>query len=101
MLDATRESVAGIAPILDQTRETIAGLDPVESAAAVTLKDADGLVKDPDISASLRNVSQGTADLAATAKDVREEVHAVTHPKPLVQVINWLIKIGSAFGGFF
>ena len=101
VLEATRESVAGIAPILNQTRETIAGLDPVESAAAVMLKDGDALVKDPDISSSLRNVSQGTAELAATAKDVREEVHAMTHPKPLVTVINWLIRIGGALGGFF
>lgn len=101
VLDATRESVAGIAPILNQTRETIAGLEPVESAAAVMLKDGDALVKDPDISASLTNVRKGTAELAATSKDVREEVHAMTHPKPLVTAINWLLKIGGALGGWF
>jgi len=99
LLDTTRESVAGIAPMLGQAREAIAGLEPAERALTVTLADADSLAKDPDISAALSNVRQGTAELAATSKDVREEVHAMTHPKPLVTVINWLIKIGGAFGG--
>ena len=101
VLDSTRETLAGVAPILNQTRETIAGLEPVESAAAATITDADTLVKSPDIASTLHSVSQGTAELAATAKDVREEVHAVTHPKPIVSVINWILKIGGSLGGYF
>ena len=101
LLNAARGPVDGISLTLDQTRIALAGLTPVEEAATFTIQDTDTLVKSPDISASLHNVSQGTAELAATAKDVREEVHAVTHPKPLVSVINWLLKIGAAVGGHF
>lgn len=100
VLAATQESVKGIAPILEQTRTTLVGLEPVESAAAKTLNDADSLVKDPDISASLRNVNDGTAQIAATAKDVREEVHAITHPKPAAQIIGWVLKISQVAGSW-
>lgn len=100
VLDATRTTVADIAPILQQTHETLVGLQPLEVGAAQTLADADTLVKDPDIAASLRNVNEGTAQIAATAKDVREEVHAITHPKPLTQIIDWVLKIGQAAGSW-
>lgn len=101
VLDETRKSVAGLQPILDETRKSIAGLQPIEADASHLFIDADALVNSPDIPATFKNVNEGTAEIAATAKDVREEVHAITHPTPLGRIIGWAMKAGEMAGTWF
>jgi hypothetical protein len=72
-------------------------------------------VRDPHIAASLQNIEISTQQLAVTsresaaamgsvqamAKDGQDEVHKLTHPKPLDQIADWTLKVVHAIGGFF
>lgn len=98
LLDNAGTDLDDIRLLLDEARKSVAGLQPVEVAATQTLTDADALVKSPDIPQTLKNVNEGTAEIAATAKDVREEVHAITHPEPLDRIIGWVLKAGQVAG---
>jgi hypothetical protein len=69
-LDAT---VRAVQPVLAQAQASIVKLETVEA-------DLDAQVKDPAIAASLHNIDGTTAAMEASAQDVQQEVHAITHP---------------------
>jgi hypothetical protein len=79
-LDTT---VRDVQPVLQQTQVSMAKLDPL-------IDDLDRQVNDPAIASSLHNIDGTTASMEASAKDVQQEVHAITHP-------GWVKRVWSGF----
>jgi conjugal transfer/entry exclusion protein len=108
-------ATADLHPLLTETEARTRALAPIEQSAVQLVADADTTVKDPHIAASLDNLQASTADLAVTAKessatmasvqamakDGQDEVYKLTHPKPLVTIADWTLKVLHAIGGFF
>lgn len=100
----TQASVA----VLDTTRETIGHVDLVLGQADVDLanlevaeKDLDKVINSPDIVGTLHNINETTASGSRTMSDIETEVHKITHPKPVIVVINWTLKVAHAVGAWF
>jgi hypothetical protein len=72
-LDGVDAAVRSMQPAIEQARSSIAELQTVE----VHL---DAEVSDPAIASSLHHIDGTTAAMEASAKDVQQEVHAMTHP---------------------
>lgn len=101
--------------VLDQTTKTIATLDPVTRQAAADLaqlqlneQHLDAFVTNPELTATVHDVHHITTsasvamdDVQGTTHDIREDVHSITHPKPIVTVANWTLKVVHVFVGFF
>lgn len=73
-----------------------------------TIQHTDATWNDPQIKQILANINGGTAHLAATsahleatAKDVREEVHKITHPRVVTRVATWTLRVIHAIGSWF
>jgi len=102
-------------PLLTETTARTHDLAAVEASANKLIVDADVTVRDPHIAASLKNIEASTAQLAvasresaatmgsvqAMAADGQEEVHKMTHPKPVAEIAAWTLKVVHALGGFF
>lgn len=86
-LDAT---VRSMQPAIEQATSSIAELQIVE-------KDLDRQVNDPAIAASLQHIDGTTASMEASAKDVQQEVHAITHPTWVHRVWNGLLDVAHVF----
>lgn len=86
-LDAT---VRDVQPVLQQAQTSIAKLDPL-------IGDLDRQVNDPAIASSLHNIDGTTASMEASAKDVQQEVHALTHPTWVHRVWNGLLDVAHVF----
>jgi hypothetical protein len=108
-------ATADLHPLLEETTARTRALKPLEENAAELVKDLDVTARDPHIAASLVNLEELAAQLAVTgresaaamgsvqamAKDGQDEVHKMTHPKPLVTIADWTLKAVHALGGFF
>ena len=115
ILANVQTATAGIPPLLQETTARAAALAPVEDNAAALERDFDAQIRDPKIADALANIDAATAQLAITgresaatmgsvqamAADGQEEVHKMTHPKPLVSIADWTLKAVHALGGFF
>lgn len=115
ILASVQTATADLDPLLVETTARTRALGPIEGSAAQLVADADVTVRDPRIGASLGNLETSTAQLAvasresaatmgsvqAMAADGQEEVHKLTHPKPLVTIADWTLKAVHALGGFF
>jgi hypothetical protein len=98
----------------------IADLKPIEVGAAKAVVDADQLIANPLIPDSIANLDQTSVQLVVAAKqgvaiegdvkattgsvkaiaaDGQAEVHSLTHPKPLVSIADWTLKVVHAFAG--
>jgi hypothetical protein len=86
-LDTT---VRDVQPVLQQAQVSIAKLDPL-------ISDLDRQVNDPAIADSLHNIDGTTASMEASAKDVQQEVHAITHPTWVHRVWNGLLDVAHVF----
>jgi hypothetical protein len=108
-------ATADLHPLLAEVTARTHALEPIETNAAGLLADASRTVADPHIAASLVNIDAATASLAVTssesaatmgsvkaiAADGQAEVHSMLHPKPLVSIANWTLKVVHAMGGWF
>ena len=91
VLKTTNDQVAKLGPVLDSAKINLDTLN-------TTQKDLDALAKNPDIAKSVHNVATGTEALSGAAQDIQHEVHTIVYPKPIVNVVNWGIKIGNLIG---
>lgn len=115
VLANVRQATADLHPLLTEATERTRGLAPIEANAASLIADADRTARDPHIAASLANLEASSAELAAAskdgaaamssvaamAKDGQDTVHDMTHPKPLVKIADWALKVSAAVSGFF
>lgn len=115
ILGNVQRATADVDPLLIETRARIAGLEPVEKGTSDLFVGLNEMVRDPRIGASVGNVEAATVELAAAgregnaamgsvqamAKDGEDEVHRLTHPRPLVSVADWTLKVVHAIGGWF
>jgi hypothetical protein len=93
------------------TAESVASLKELQRSIVLlgeTAQHTDQTINGPEIKATLKNVQEGTAQLAITSahiegatKDVQEQVHSITHPRVLTKAANWTLKIIHAVGGWF
>jgi hypothetical protein len=93
----------------------VQALAEIETNTAKFVADADGVVEDPHIAASLANLDASSAQLVivsqevaatgasvqAIAKDGEETVHDLVHPKPLAVIADWTLKVVGAVRNFF
>lgn len=86
-LDTT---VRDVQPVLQQAQVSIAKLDPL-------IMDLDRQVNDPAIAASLHNIDGTTASMEASAKDVQQEVHAITHPGWVKRCWGFVLDVAHVF----
>lgn len=93
VLKDTDRSIARIAPTVDEASKVL-------GATQHTVTDIDSLVTSRDVTGTLHNLNTGTATIDATLTDVQHEVHGLIYPKPVVEIINWSIKIGNAVGSW-
>lgn len=115
ILANVQTATADLHPLLQETTARTAALAPLEQSAAQLVADAGVTVRDPHIAASLGNLEVASAELVvmgregtatgasvqAMAKDGQDEVHRLTHPRPLVSIADWTLKVVHAVGGFF
>jgi uncharacterized protein YoxC len=115
ILGNVQTATADLHPLLEETTARTHDLAPLEANAAQLVADADVTVRDPHIAASLTNLEASSAQLAVTgresaaamgsvqaiAADVQHQVHAITHPRPLVEIANWTVKAAQVVGAFF
>lgn len=92
---------------LKAATEEIRNLRSVEDDAAKAIQDMDAVVADPQIKASLLNISKATDQtavtmqhVAETSKDVQQEVHSITHPSAITKTFTWILKVGGAVGNW-
>jgi len=110
-----QQATADLHPLLIEATERTHDLAPIEDNAARLIGDVDVTARDPHIAASLVNLEASSAELAvaskdgaatmasvkAIAKDGQDTVHDLTHPKPLVKIADWTIKLSAAVSNFF
>jgi hypothetical protein len=115
ILGNVQTATADLHPLLEETTARTKALAPIEVYAAQLLADVDVSARDPRIGVSLGNLEISSRELAVTAKettaamgsvqamakDGQDEVHKLTHPRPLVTIANWTLKVVHALGGFF
>jgi hypothetical protein len=86
-LDAT---VRQVQPVLAQAQASIGELQTVET-------DLDRQVNDPAIAASLHHLDATTASVEASALDVQQEVHAITHPGWVKRCWGLVLDVAHVF----
>jgi hypothetical protein len=115
ILGNVQRATADLDPLLNETTARVHGLQKVEDGSADLFVHVNGMMADPRIWATLGNVEASTAQLAiasreaaatgasvqAMAADGQQEVHTLLHPKPLVSIADWTLKVVHAVGGFF
>lgn len=89
VLKTTNETIGHVDLVLGQANNNLAQLE-------ITEKHLDDIVENQDAVIALQNISSATGHFDATLADVQEEVHSITHPKPIVSVINWVLKVAHA-----
>jgi hypothetical protein len=100
----TRSAVGSIQPVAVTTEATIRALQaPIAQAntdlAALqpVIAHTDALVSDPALTATISNVESTTGHLDATAADVQQEVHSLTHPTWLHKLWGGLLDVAHIF----
>lgn len=100
----TRSAVGSIQPVAVTTEATIRALQaPIAQAntdlAALqpVIAHTDALVSNPDLGATISNVASTTGHLDATAADVQQEVHSLTHPTWLHRLWGGLLDVAHVF----
>jgi hypothetical protein len=93
------------------TAESVASLKELQRSIVLlgeTAQHTDQTINGPEIKATLKNVQEGTAQLAQSSahiegatKDIQEQVHSITHPKALTKVATWTLRIVHAVGSWF
>jgi hypothetical protein len=93
------------------TAESVASLKELQRSIVLlgeTAQHTDQTINGPEIKATLKNVQEGTAQLAITSahiegatKDVQEQVHKITHPKILNSIATWTLRVVHAVGAWF
>ena len=122
VLGNIQTATADMDPLVRSATARVDGLAPLEADAADVLAGATGVTRgvgqlaaDPRIPEAIGNLDAATAQLAVTSResaetmasvkamaaDGQEEVHHLTHPRPLVSIANWTLKVVHAIGGFF
>jgi hypothetical protein len=110
-----RTATADLHPLLVETTARTAAIADVEKGANKLIDDTDQAMLDPHIAATLANLDASSASLAvagsesaktmgsvqAMAADGQAEVHSLTHPRPIVTIADWTLKVIHALGGFF
>jgi hypothetical protein len=91
--------------------ESVASLKELQRSIVLlgeTAQHTDQTINGPEIKATLKNVQEGTAQLAITAahiegatKDVQEQVHSITHPKIATKIATWTLRVVHAVGSWF
>jgi hypothetical protein len=89
-LEGVDATVRGLGPVLVQTKASIAALQPLEA-------DLDARVNDPAIVSTLHHIDGTTAAMEASAKDVQQEVHAITHPGWARRCWGWALDVAHVF----
>lgn len=109
------DTVTASTKLVNAATDRVNALAPIETRATTLVGDIDKKVNDPAITASLANLQTTSANAAITsqetaatmksvqaiAKDGQDEVHSILHPKPLVSIANWTLKVVHALGGWF
>jgi hypothetical protein len=90
VLTTTDATVRGLQPVMEQARASLVQLQTVEA-------DLDARVNDPAIAQSLQHIDATTASLEASAKDVQQEVHAMTHPTWVRRVWHGALDVAHVF----
>ena len=100
----TRTAVGSIQPVAVTTEATIRALQaPISQANAdlaalqPVIAHTDALVSNPDLSTTIANVASTTGHLDATAADVQQEVHSITHPTWLHRIWGGLLDVAHVF----
>lgn len=101
---SAQSAVDGIRPVetaatesLQQATVTIHALQTTANALGPVIAHTDALVSDPAITATLANVQGTTGHLDATAADVQQEVHSLTHPTWLHKLWGGLLDVAHVF----
>jgi hypothetical protein len=91
--------------------ESVASLKELQRSIVLlgeTAQHTDQTINGPEIKATLKNVQEGTAQLAKTSahiegatKDVQEQVHKITHPKFITKIATWTLRVVHAVGSWF
>jgi uncharacterized protein YoxC len=94
VLKTTDTTISHVDVVLGQANNDLAQLE-------VTEKHLDALIQSPDITQTLKNVDATTASTARTMNDIEDEVHTITHPRLIVSIANWTLKVVHSVGGMF
>lgn len=90
VLATTDTTVRQLQPVMQQAQLSLVRLQAVET-------DLDRQVNDPAIARSLKHIDGTTASLEASAKDVQQEVHAITHPTWVHRVWRGVLDVARVF----
>lgn len=115
ILGNVQTATADLDPLLQETTARTKALAPIEVSATDLFVAANKMVSDPQIPDAIANLDRSSAELEVTSResadtmasvrsmaaDGQEEVHKLTHPKPLVTIADWTLKVVHAIGGFF
>jgi hypothetical protein len=103
VMGATRATVASIQPVADaatiaiqSTEGPISQLNADLSSLQPVIAHTDALISDPALSATISHVASTTGHLDATAADVQQEVHSLTHPTWAHKIFSWTLAVAHA-----
>lgn len=89
-LQATQHTVQALQAPIAQANATLAALQPV-------IAHTDALVSDPHIASTIANTDSTVGHLNATAGDLQQEVHALTHPTWLHKLWGGILDVAHVF----
>lgn len=94
---ASAEERAALPALTAGAQDAIEGLNREMAALQSVTVHADALVSDPNIPATIAHVESTTGHLDATAGDVQQEVHSLTHPTLLHKIWGGLLDVAHVF----
>lgn len=111
VMTSTQATVAALQAPIEQSNRTltsandtvrllqapIAQLDADLAALQPVIAHTDALVSNPALSTTISNVASTTGHMDATAADVQQEVHSLTHPTWLHKLWGGLLDVAHVF----
>lgn len=94
---ASAEERAALPGLTLGVEDAIGNLNDEMTALQDVTRHADKLVSDPDIPTTIAHVESTTGHLDATAADVQQEVHSLTHPTWLHKLWGGVLDVAHVF----
>lgn len=104
----TRDLDSNLKEVTQTTNETLKQVQPVLQETTKAIQSTNLLISDPAVKETLKNVDQGTAQIAATAtnvnkttQDIQEKVHKILHPSWASRISSWVTSAAKTAILFF
>ena len=95
-LDAATSTIKSVQPAVASLQDLIQSLD--ESTKQLTTTEVTVNKYLPVIMGDAQDIAESSK---STSSDIAHAVHSYVYPRPIVDVVNWTLKIGGAIGNWF